>query len=334
MASSGEVGCAYAALILGDEGLEITADKIAAVLGAANVTVEAYWPGLFAKAVEGQNIKEMLANIGAGGGGGGGGPEQSMLQLVEVSAPAVHVPSPQQYDAVTGPVEHDRVGSEHRASEQVTVEPQQYRFDGFPPVTPLQSLGQLEQSSPAPVSQMLLPQTAPDVVPPMQSAELVQSSPASQIPFPLHGVIGVLGHPQAGTEVVWPTSFGQASLQSGVPSPSESVSATPQPHAPGAVLLGSLAHASLQSAVPSPSESVSALPQPHWPAAVLDASAGQPSTQSAVPSPSESVSATSQPHSPGGLPALRVPVGQLTVVVCTRILYVPTEAYAGNSGPL
>eukprot|EP00038_Savillea_parva_P023730 m.42186 g.42186 ORF g.42186 m.42186 type:complete len:112 (+) comp6237_c1_seq1:193-528(+) len=72
MASSDEVGCAYAALVLADEGLEVSAEKLQAVLDAANVSVEGYWPGLFAKAVEGNNIKEMLSNIGAGGGGGGG----------------------------------------------------------------------------------------------------------------------------------------------------------------------------------------------------------------------------------------------------------------------
>jgi hypothetical protein len=45
------------------------------------------------------------------------------------------------------------------------------------------------------------------------------------------------------------------STQSGVPLPSASVSATPQPHAPGAVLPGSAGQASVQSFAPSPSES-------------------------------------------------------------------------------
>ena len=39
----------------------------------------------------------------------------------------------------------------------------------------------------------------------------------------------------------------EPSLQSGVPSESESVSATPQPHTPGAVLFGSLSQRSWQS---------------------------------------------------------------------------------------
>jgi hypothetical protein len=55
-------------------------------------------------------------------------------------------------------------------------------------------------------------------------------------------------------------------------------SLTLQPHAPGAVLSGSLSQLSLQFAVPSPSVSVSATPQPHAPGAVFRASEGQKSS--------------------------------------------------------
>lgn len=41
------------------------------MLKAAKVNVEAYWPGLFAKALEGVDIKEMCSNVGSGAGGGG-----------------------------------------------------------------------------------------------------------------------------------------------------------------------------------------------------------------------------------------------------------------------
>eukprot|EP00041_Stephanoeca_diplocostata_P001443 m.20044 g.20044 ORF g.20044 m.20044 type:complete len:113 (-) comp12015_c0_seq1:80-418(-) len=73
MASSGEMGCTYAALVLADEGLEITGEKLTAILSKANVKVEGFLPGLFAKALDGVDVKNMLANVGAGGGGGGGG---------------------------------------------------------------------------------------------------------------------------------------------------------------------------------------------------------------------------------------------------------------------
>jgi large subunit ribosomal protein LP1 len=37
-------------------------------LKAANVEVEPYWPGLFAKALESCNVKELITNIGSGVG--------------------------------------------------------------------------------------------------------------------------------------------------------------------------------------------------------------------------------------------------------------------------
>src|SRR5438876_714267 len=67
-------------------------------------------------------------------------------------------------------------------------------------------------------------------------------------------------------------------MQLGVPSPSVSVSGLPQPHTPGAILLGSFGQTSMQLAVPSWSVSVSGLPQPHWPGAILLGSFGPPSS--------------------------------------------------------
>lgn len=51
-------------------------EKINTILKAASVNVEPYWPGLFAKAVSGLDIRSLVANVGSGvgtGGGGGGG---------------------------------------------------------------------------------------------------------------------------------------------------------------------------------------------------------------------------------------------------------------------
>jgi len=77
MASS-ESACTYAALILADDGVEVTAEKIIALTEAANVDIEPIWASLLAKALEGKNVKELLSNVGSGGGGpapavGGGG---------------------------------------------------------------------------------------------------------------------------------------------------------------------------------------------------------------------------------------------------------------------
>jgi len=68
--STSELATSYAALILADEGVGITADKITTILKAANVTeVEPIWASLFAKALEGKDVKDLLSNVGAGGGG-------------------------------------------------------------------------------------------------------------------------------------------------------------------------------------------------------------------------------------------------------------------------
>ncbi|XP_016435298.1 large ribosomal subunit protein P1-like [Nicotiana tabacum] len=67
--SIGEIACTYACLILNDEDIPITAEKIASIVKAANVIVEPYWPLLFAKLAEKRNLGDLIMNVGAGGGG-------------------------------------------------------------------------------------------------------------------------------------------------------------------------------------------------------------------------------------------------------------------------
>ena len=50
----------------------IQGEKIQALLDAAGVTVEPFWPGMFAKALEGRNIGDLLCSVGTPPGGGGG----------------------------------------------------------------------------------------------------------------------------------------------------------------------------------------------------------------------------------------------------------------------
>ncbi|OAA56853.1 Ribosomal protein 60S [Cordyceps fumosorosea ARSEF 2679] len=66
--SNAELASSYAALILADDGLEITADKLQALIKAANVEVEPIWTSIFAKALEGKDVKDLLVNVGSGGG--------------------------------------------------------------------------------------------------------------------------------------------------------------------------------------------------------------------------------------------------------------------------
>ncbi|CAI4225850.1 unnamed protein product [Auanema sp. JU1783] len=70
MASTQELACVYAALILQDEGVPILGEKISTILNAAKIEFEPFWPGLFAKALEGVNVKEMITSVSSGVGSG------------------------------------------------------------------------------------------------------------------------------------------------------------------------------------------------------------------------------------------------------------------------
>merc|ERR1712093_312039 len=68
--SAGELACTYAALILQDDGQEINEEKIKNLLSAAKVDCESYWPSLFAKAINGADVVELITKPSGGGGGG------------------------------------------------------------------------------------------------------------------------------------------------------------------------------------------------------------------------------------------------------------------------
>ncbi|KAL6703214.1 60S acidic ribosomal protein P1 [Coniothyrium glycines] len=67
--SNSELATSYAALILADDGVDITADKLQSLIKAAKIEdVEPIWTTLFAKALEGKDVKDLLLNVGSGGG--------------------------------------------------------------------------------------------------------------------------------------------------------------------------------------------------------------------------------------------------------------------------
>ncbi|KAF2184355.1 ribosomal protein 60S [Zopfia rhizophila CBS 207.26] len=67
--STAELATSYAALILADDGVDITADKLQSLIKAAKIEeVEPIWTTLFAKALEGKDVKDLLLNVGSGGG--------------------------------------------------------------------------------------------------------------------------------------------------------------------------------------------------------------------------------------------------------------------------
>eukprot|EP00437_Effrenium_voratum_P030299 CAMPEP_0181409778 /NCGR_PEP_ID=MMETSP1110-20121109/6998_1 /TAXON_ID=174948 /ORGANISM="Symbiodinium sp., Strain CCMP421" /LENGTH=97 /DNA_ID=CAMNT_0023532303 /DNA_START=54 /DNA_END=344 /DNA_ORIENTATION=+ len=69
-----ELVCTYAALILHDDGAEITPAAMTNLIKASGCNVEAYWPMLMAKMISNVGMETLIKlGSGAGGGGGGGG---------------------------------------------------------------------------------------------------------------------------------------------------------------------------------------------------------------------------------------------------------------------
>lgn len=63
---STESALSYAALILADSDVEITADKLITLTDAAQVSVEGIWADIFTRALNGQNLKDLLVSFSAG----------------------------------------------------------------------------------------------------------------------------------------------------------------------------------------------------------------------------------------------------------------------------
>ena len=63
---SGDLACTYAALILADDGQEVTAEKMDTLIKGAGVTVEPYWTMVFGKFLATKSVDELVANVGAG----------------------------------------------------------------------------------------------------------------------------------------------------------------------------------------------------------------------------------------------------------------------------
>ena len=62
-----ELCCVYAGLLLFDEGMEITADKIQKIIKASGNAVDDYYPEFFAKYLAKADIKSMLSVTPAAG---------------------------------------------------------------------------------------------------------------------------------------------------------------------------------------------------------------------------------------------------------------------------
>ena len=65
--ASPELAVVYAALILNDDGIEITGDKINKLISAAGVKLESYWVDLFAEYFKNHDITELVKGTALGG---------------------------------------------------------------------------------------------------------------------------------------------------------------------------------------------------------------------------------------------------------------------------
>lgn len=58
----------YAMLLLADAGVEISADRVGAILAAANITVEPIKVSMFVKDITAEDVKTLCKNVSAGTG--------------------------------------------------------------------------------------------------------------------------------------------------------------------------------------------------------------------------------------------------------------------------
>jgi large subunit ribosomal protein LP1 len=71
---SSELAVVYATLILHDDGAAPDAEKMLTLIEAAGIEIEPIWCNLFAKALAGKDIGDLLMNVGSGAVGGGAAP--------------------------------------------------------------------------------------------------------------------------------------------------------------------------------------------------------------------------------------------------------------------
>ena len=64
--ASPELACVYAALILNDDKIDITSDKIISILNSANVKIESYWIDLFVQYFKNHDISELIKGTNLG----------------------------------------------------------------------------------------------------------------------------------------------------------------------------------------------------------------------------------------------------------------------------
>ncbi|XP_020598344.1 60S acidic ribosomal protein P1-like isoform X2 [Phalaenopsis equestris] len=67
--SIGEQACSLAALILFDDGIPITAEKISTLIKSVNILVKSFWATLITKLLEKRSVDDLILSIGSSRGG-------------------------------------------------------------------------------------------------------------------------------------------------------------------------------------------------------------------------------------------------------------------------
>jgi len=67
-----EMAVVYAAIILADDDLVITADKLEAIMWSAGLKVESYWYPMFERALKGIDVRTLMSTMMASGPALGG----------------------------------------------------------------------------------------------------------------------------------------------------------------------------------------------------------------------------------------------------------------------
>jgi large subunit ribosomal protein LP1 len=83
-----EMCCVYAALLLFDDKVEITADRLNKVITASGNTVEGYYPEFFAKYLSSVDLNSFLNNVGSAAPAG----------IASTAAPAAAAEAPAKAD--------------------------------------------------------------------------------------------------------------------------------------------------------------------------------------------------------------------------------------------
>ena len=93
-----EAICTYSALMLHDDGIEITAERLTKAIKSSGNDAVPYWPSLFAKALQQNDVGQLLANVvdafatGAPSDANIDVPEVAVQEEVKIEIPVDHGP--------------------------------------------------------------------------------------------------------------------------------------------------------------------------------------------------------------------------------------------------